>query len=135
MLEFWFLVHSYTLGQTQSREAVAKGPYPSREMCRLAAKNLIPEDRQFWTLKERTEAEMKDQQRAAARATELAKKKAALPVGKAATIRLSDGTDVDIDATGKETSWGVSSGGYIVMGGYTFYTAITGCTTIARESK
>lgn len=46
---WWILVASFGSGPDVPR---ALGPYPSAEMCRLAARHAMPSAQQFWTEKE-----------------------------------------------------------------------------------
>jgi hypothetical protein len=119
---WWFLMNEGSQLTTANKSAKVMGPYASQELCRLVARQQLPNDRRFWTAEERRVAETADQiarqQRAAARAADIANRQAAIkafhqlyPQGgvfsyKGEHIRiLADGTeffpltDIDTDAT------------------------------------
>lgn len=112
----------------------ANGPYPSAELCRLAGRNIMPSDRQFWTEAEK-EAQLK---REAERDSALkAKIAAALKKngGKAGSVSedsLSCSPSVLFDAQGEIIG---AAGGCTTWGGYIEPTALTGCVAIPQRAE
>lgn len=57
---WWILVNPTSwYGQ---RIPQALGPYPSKELCRIAGKSVMPDDEQFWTELERHDAKIRREQ-------------------------------------------------------------------------
>ena len=79
---WWFLMNEVSSSTTVHNAAKVMGPYASQEVCRLVARQQLPNDRRFWTAEERRVAETADQiarqQRAAARQADIANRQAAM---------------------------------------------------------
>ncbi|MGB7219594.1 MAG: hypothetical protein WBD07_12395 [Vicinamibacterales bacterium] len=79
---WWLLMNEASSSTTASSAAKVMGPYASQEVCRLVARQQLPNDRRFWTAEERRVAETADQiarqQRAAARLADIANRQAAI---------------------------------------------------------
>lgn len=104
----------------------AAGPYPSKTLCRLAGKALMPSDSRFWTEAEKAEAAQRAELRArifrAAIKTAWEKAK-----HKAGSVEV-DGATYTFDARGwVSAEWGMSSGQSF---GNPPPTAITGCVWV-----
>jgi hypothetical protein len=79
---WWFLMNDVNPSPPAHSTAKVMGPYASQELCRLVARQQLPNDRRFWTAEERRVAETADQiarrQRAAARQADIANRQAAI---------------------------------------------------------
>src|SRR5882762_11790144 len=72
---WWFLMNEVSPSTTIHSAAKVMGPYASQDVCRLVARQQLPNDRRFWTAEERRVAETADQiarqQRLAARQADI----------------------------------------------------------------
>jgi hypothetical protein len=71
---WWILVHSFT-GNSGLDVPRALGPYPSKDLCRIAGRTAMPDDRRFYTADELAKKDADEQERRRKRDAEIASKK------------------------------------------------------------
>lgn len=133
-LTWWILVRAIGSVSGSPNIVQALGPYPSEELCRVAAHEMMPDETRFMTegqiqkrkAAEKAEAEVIE----SIRAGEIAKLK-----GKAGTIRLTEGWYEDVDEHGKPVrSLTLATSGF---SSYTVsrYLPVSGCTAVRGGDK
>lgn len=139
--QWWILVQNHD-GRTQP-VPLAAGPYPSKEVCRLAGKAMMPDDQRFWTDAEKVDAKARAEQRerdvqaVIAAAWEKNKHQAGSVEFPQRThgvaLSLGDATRYHFDAAGKIVMVSGSVG--YISGMLPPPSAITGCVLVASQSE
>lgn len=91
----------------------ARGPFPTKEACRIAGEHMFPGEERFWTAEKAVKVKAEREERQRKREAEFAElRKKAKPK---TWVTLSDGSQYYIDAPG-ESSWLLSMVGSSEMG-------------------
>lgn len=129
MIKWWVLARMFWRSDSPNIP-FAIGPYPSENLCRLAARSMMPSDRQFWTSEEREAAEQEDKRRADAYEAEVERARASLG-GKAGKVTLESSlTTIEFNAEGKQVGWISSGSGTYVSSRPPEPIALSGCVAI-----
>ena len=128
----WYILARYY--EDNKRIPRILGPFPSRELCRLAGEDTFPDDPRFWTSQHIVEHNAKLAKDRAERESQIAEKLKTAKRDKNGRVwvTLDSGSQILIDKDGKEVGW---SGPLSAFAGSMPPDAITGCVTREGAEK
>jgi hypothetical protein len=123
---WWFMAKRVSGPSSECRIPRAYGPYPSKEMCRLAARAMMPHDRQFWPDEERLAVEQREREEAEAYKARLEARRIEAVANGERQFAIGR-TTIVLNENGDEVGWGYTFGG-----GYSIeFEAVSGCVEVS----